>query len=160
VILIAALALVLSPVHPWPIGAGARYHVPATTAAVRAGTCQSRPARFAAHVEVFANRRVVVLPQGIGVGPSCRYAASTDAPTGVIRLTRAVTLGELFRIWGQQLAANRLLSFRGTTVAFVDGGRWSGDPRRIRLTPHAQVVLEIGGYVAPHPSYLFPKGMP
>lgn len=159
-ILIAALALALSPVHPWPIGAGPRYHVPATNASVRAGICQPRAVRFAAHVEVFANRRVVVLPQGIGVGPNCRHAASTNSPTGVIRLTRAVTLDDLFHIWGQPLDSHRLLSFRGTTLAFVDGRRWSGDPRRIRLTRHAQVVLEIGGYVAPHPSYLFPKGMP
>jgi hypothetical protein len=27
------------------------------------------------------------------------------------------------------------------------------------LTRHAQIVLETGGYVAPHPSYLFPKGI-
>jgi hypothetical protein len=160
VILLAALALALSPVHPWPIGAGPKYQLPAASPAVRAGICQSRPVRFAAHVEVFANRRVVVLPQGIGVGPNCRYAASTNSPTGVIRLTRAVTIGDLFRIWGQPLGTSRLLSFHGTTLAFVDGRRWSGNPRRIRLTRHAQVVLEIGGYLAPHPSYLFSKGMP
>lgn len=156
-ILIAALALALSPVHPWPIGAGPRYQLPPKTVA---GACPVHRVRFAAHVEVFANRRVVVLPQGIGAGPNCRYAASTNAPTGVIRLTHTVTLGDLFRIWGQPLSRSRLLSFRGTTRAFVNGRRWLGDPRRIRLTRHAQVVLEIGGYVAPHPSYLFPKGMP
>lgn len=159
-ILIAALALALSAVHPWPIGVGPRYQLPATTPAVRAGICKPHTVRFAAHVEVFAHRRVVVLPQGIGVGASCRHAASTNSPTGVIRLTRAVTLGNFFRTWGQPLDSHRLLSFRGTTLAFVDGRRWSGDPRRIRLTRHVQVVLEIGGYVAPHPSYLFPKGMP
>ncbi|HEX5448763.1 MAG TPA: hypothetical protein VFW85_01745 [Gaiellaceae bacterium] len=159
-ILIAAFALALSPVHPWPIGVGPRYQLPATTPAVRAGICAPRPVQFAAHVEVFARRRVVVLPQGIGVGRNCRYSASTNSPTGVVRLTRQVTLGDLFRIWGQPLGTNRLLSFRGATLAFVGGKRWSGDPRRIRLTAHAQVVVEIGGYVAPHPSYLFPKGMP
>jgi hypothetical protein len=26
------------------------------------------------------------------------------------------------------------------------------------LTKHAQVVVEIGDYVAPHSTYLFPKG--
>jgi hypothetical protein len=41
---------------------------------------------------------------------------------------------------------------------FVGGKPVAGDPRRIVMTRHAQIVLEIGGYVAPHPSYLFPKG--
>jgi hypothetical protein len=44
--------------------------------------------------------------------------------------------------------------------AFVNGQERRGDLRRIRLTPHAQIVLELGGYVAPHPTYLFPKGTP
>ena len=156
-ILVAALALALSPVHPWPIGAGPRYQLPPARVA---GACPVHQVRFAVHVEVFANRRVVVLPKGIGVGPNCTNAASTNAPTGVVRLTHAVTLGDLFRIWGQPLGTNRLLSFRGTTRVFVNGRRWFGDPRHVRLTRHAQVVVEIGGYVAPHPFYLFPKGMP
>ena len=44
--------------------------------------------------------------------------------------------------------------------AFVNGRERPANLRRIRLTPHAQIVLEIGGYVAPHPAYLFPKGTP
>ena len=154
---LVALAALPPSVHPWPIGAGSRYQLPAGSPT---GTCVTRPVRFVAHVEVFANRRVVVLPTGIGVGPRCRYAASTNAPTGVIRLTRAVTVGQLFRIWGQKLGPHRMLSFRGMTLAFVGGKRWRGDPRALVLTQHKQVVLEIGGYVAPHPTYLFAKGPP
>lgn len=164
--LLLAIALAGLPpwIHAWPIGTGSRYRVPATTAAVRAGKpvgsllCSVYPVRFAAHVEVFASRRVAIVPTGVGHGPGCTYPASTNAPTGVIRLTQAVTLGDLFRVWGQTLGPRQLLSFRGTTLAFVDGRRWRGDPRRIWLTRHAQVVLEIGGYVPPHPTYLFPKG--
>jgi hypothetical protein len=118
------------------------------------------PVRIAAHVEVFAKRRVAIVPSGIGRGPECWYPASTTAPTGVVLLTGPQRLGDLFRVWGQALGPHRLLSFRGTTAAFVDGRRWRGDPRRIWLTRHAQVVLEIGGYVPPHPTYLFPKGTP
>jgi len=36
--------------------------------------------------------------------------------------------------------------------------QWGSIPRRVPLTKHAQVVVEIGGYVAPHSTYLFPKG--
>jgi len=154
-------------VHPWPIGVGPRYHPPAAPAPVRAGrpvgwmTCSVYRVRFDAHIEVFASRRVAILPRGIGRGPrSCWYPVSTNAPTGVVRLTQPVTVGDLFRIWGQPLGPHRLLSFRGTTIAFLDGRRWQRDPRDIWIAPYSQIVLEIGGYVAPHPSYLFPKGTP
>jgi hypothetical protein len=118
------------------------------------------PVRTAVHVELFASRRVIVVPAGIGRGPGCRYPLSTSTPTGVVRVGRAATLGDLFRVWGRTLGVDRLLSFRGRVSAFVAGRRVSGDPRAIRLKPHAQIVLETGGYVAPHPSYLFPKGTP
>jgi hypothetical protein len=42
---------------------------------------------------------------------------------------------------------------------FVGGRPFAGDPRRVPLTRHAQIVVEVGGHVAPHPSYLFPKGV-
>ena len=153
-------------IHAWPIGPGPQYRPAPAPAAVRAGhpvgslLCSAYPVRFAAHIEVFARRRVAIVPPGIGHGPGCTYPVSTNAPTGVVRLTQAVTLGDVFRVWGQPLASRRLLSFRGTTLVFVDGRKWRGDPRRLWLTRHVQVVLEIGGYVAPHPTYLFPKGTP
>jgi hypothetical protein len=164
-----ALAVASLPpsIHPWPIGPGARYHPPAAPAAVRAGRpvaglqCGARQARSAVHVEVFAHRRVAILPAGIGRGPGCTFPLSTAGPTGVVRMSTArATLGDLFRVWGQRLGPRRLLSFDGRVLVFVDGRRRLGDPRTIRLRPHAQVVLEIGGYVAPHPSYVFPKGTP
>ncbi|HEY2328157.1 MAG TPA: hypothetical protein VGH52_11800 [Gaiellaceae bacterium] len=150
-ILLAAIALAFAPVHPWPIGVGPRYHPPANTL-----QCGTQGARFAMHLELFANRRVIIVPAGI-----CGNALRTSTPTGVVEVAaQRATLGDLFRVWGQMLASRRLLSFRGTTLAFVDGRRRRGDPRGIRLTKHAQIVLEIGGYVPPHPSYLFPKGTP
>jgi hypothetical protein len=39
----------------------------------------------------------------------------------------------------------------------VNGRRFLGDPRSIPLRRHDEIVLEIGGYVPPHSSYLFPK---
>ena len=71
---------------------------------------------------------------------------------------RGLTLGDLFRVWGRRLSPSALLSFPDRVSVFVAGRRRLGDPRVVRLTRHAQIVLEVGGYVAPHPSYLFPKG--
>jgi hypothetical protein len=44
-------------------------------------------------------------------------------------------------------------------TAFVGGERRSGDPRRIPLRRHAQIVLQVGGYIPPHRSYRFPPGL-
>jgi hypothetical protein len=109
------------------------------------------------HIELFARRRVVIVPPGIG---DCVSPLRTTEPTGVVHATSVGrhTLGQLFRDWGRELTRTALLSFRGRVSVFLDGAPWGGDPRAVPLSKHAQVVVEIGGYVAPHPAYLFPKG--
>jgi hypothetical protein len=126
---------------------------------------------FRVHLEIFADRRVVVVPAGIGVAaPSlrtgatvvprgCTYPASTLTPTGVVEVARGsgVSLAGLFRIWGQPLGARTIASFRSRTPvrAYVDGRRVAGPAGAIRLRPRSEIVLELGGYVAPHPFFLF-----
>jgi len=39
-----------------------------------------------------------------------------------------------------------------------NGSAWLGDPRRMPLQRHDEIVLEVGGYVRPHARYLFPEG--
>lgn len=154
-------------IHPWPIGAGPRYQPAAAGAVVRSGAsfgrfrCGPTGRLFDVHVELFARRRVVVVPAGIGVARGgCRYQLSTTSPTGVVhvRASGRWTLGDLFAVWHHALTPTQLLSFNGRVSVFVAGRRISGDPSRIRLTRHAQIVVETGGYVPPHPSYLFPRG--
>jgi hypothetical protein len=157
------IAAAPGPVHPWPIGVGPRYQPAAIrrdgrpVGALRCGSGRS----FDVHVELFANRRVVIVPRGIGVAAGCAYPTSTTEPTGVVHVRRdgRYTLGDLFRVWGRRLEAGRLLSFRGRVSVFVAGRRVAREPQDVPLTNHEQVVVEVGGYVAPHPSYLFPKGV-
>lgn len=154
------------PVYPWPIGVGPRYHPTAANPAVADGRpfgrfrCGNRRT-FQVHVELFAQRRVVIVPPRIGMARSgCSYPLRTTTPTGVVDIERTDrwTLGDLFVVWGRRLTAARLLSFPGRVSVFVGGRRYDDDPRTVPLTPHAQIVIEVGGYVAPHPSYLFPTG--
>jgi hypothetical protein len=142
------------PVYPWPIGVSPRYH---PTAHGGSAHCQSAGRSFAVHIELFARRKVVIVPPGIG---ACDDPVRTTAPTGVVHVVAAgrSTLGDLFRIWGRRLTGNALLSFRGRVSVFLGGRRWRGEPGRVPLTKRTQVVVEIGGYVAPHSTYLFPKG--
>jgi hypothetical protein len=169
VILLAALAAFVGggdpSIVPIPIGPGPRYR---PAAIVRDGTpvgkltCGEPGATFRVHIELFAKRLVVVVPQGIGVaGNGCVYPVRTIAPTGVVEVERGakLTLGDLFRIWGGRLGTHTLLSFtsKQPVQAFVAGRRYAGPAAAIPLTPNAQVVVEIGGYVPPHRTYLFPK---
>jgi hypothetical protein len=158
-----------------PIGTGARFTLPASGPV--AGACQrSLGPRVGVHVEVFAANRVLLLPAGIGVRPPwtklngritgarCYGPLVTLDPTGLVlvRPGSRLTLGDLFRAWGEPLSRTRLTSFAaaaGTQVAvFVDGRRWNGGPASIPLTRHAEIVLEVGPHVPPHSSYAFPPG--
>jgi hypothetical protein len=163
-----------------PIGRGPGFELPSLSRAVRrsetvaalrcsraGGSCSG------AHLELFARRRVLIVPAGIGVAPPrhgdgariaggrCRYPAVTLEPTGVIEVAAGaqVTLGQLFALWGQPLGRTRIAGFRGRVAGFVGGRRWRGDIRAIPLARHAQIVLEVGGFVPPHRTYLFPKGL-
>jgi hypothetical protein len=170
---IVLAALLTAPI-PTPIGAGPRYHPLADTRPVPGLRCSVRDEpRFGVHVELFANRRVVIVPAGIGIarphtrdGPyvrsgRCSYPLRTREPTGVVEVTRGarLTLGTLFSVWGQPLSAVRMAGFRGRVHAFVGGRRRTGDPRSIQLTRHAQIVLEVGGYVPPHSFFLFRRSL-
>jgi hypothetical protein len=164
---------------PTPIGVSREYRLAPAGAAVRearpvGGLSCSRtsPLRFRAHVELFARKLVLLVPAGIGVAPPlrrhaayvaggrCLYPLRTREPTGVIEVasSRLLRLGDVFRVWGQPLSRHRIAGFRSaqSVLAFVNGRRFRGDPRAIPLRRHDEVVLEIGGYVAPHSSYLFP----
>lgn len=162
---LVALAIGGDPsVHPWPIGPGPRYHPPARQLDGRpVGGLRCAAARdvFPAHVELFVNRRVVIIPTGIGRSAGCDYPLRTRAPIGVVEVARGTraTIGDLFRLWGQPLARNRLASFRSPRPlrAYVGGRLVRGDVARVPLTPRAQIVIELGAYVAPHRSFLFPR---
>jgi hypothetical protein len=164
--------------HTRPAGLGTSFRPAATSAAIDTGRpvgpwrCHAHSATsYGVHVELFAERRGIVVPAGIGVSHPvrsqsyvvsgrCLYPLRTTEPTGVVQVAASRGhLEELFELWGQPLTATRLGGFSGPVTAYVDGKRWRGDPRRIPLRRHTQIVLEIGGYVPPHATYGFPSGL-
>ncbi len=137
----------------------------------------SNPTRHGVHVELFARGLALLLPAGIGIAPPlardgayvvrgrCSYPLRTREPTGVIEVVAGTTptVGQLFDVWGQRLSRSRIAGFRARrgirVLAFVGGKRWTLDPRSIPLRRHAEIVLEVDGYVPPHTSYRFRKGL-
>ncbi len=166
------LALLLAV--PVPIGTGPRYHPGPAAYPVAGLVCTgAATARFGVHVELFANRRVVIVPAGIGIVPPlrrdgayvrdgrCSYPLRRREPTGVVEVTLGarLSLDDLFAVWNQPLSAGRLAGFSGRVRAYVGGKAWVGDVRAIPLTRHAEIVLEVGGYVRPHMLFVFRKGL-
>jgi hypothetical protein len=156
-----------------PIGRGPAFHP--TVLGRPLGPCRARLGpRIAAHVELFAANRVVLIAAGIGarapirrvdgriVAARCFGALVTRDPTGIVLVRPGArwTIGELMRSWGRRLGPDGLLSFHGAVSAYVDGRRWTATaPARIPLTRHAEIVLEVGPHVPPHRSFTFPAGL-
>jgi hypothetical protein len=127
-----------------------------------------------AHLAIFVDGQGRTVPYGIGipnpqvdnssgepfvVGGSCFYWLHTHTTDGVIHIEspdqRTYTLGNFFDIWGQPLSATQVGGDRGSVTAYVNGQRYTGDPRQIPLTAHAVIQLNVGTDVAPRP-YTFP----
>jgi hypothetical protein len=155
------------PIVTRPIGVGPGFRLPALGAAARRAapirglrcTRWSGAPAVVAHLEVFARRATLIIPPRIGVVPGrCRYPVRTHDPTGLIDADRpGLTLADLFAVWGQPLGARRVAGFRGRVLAFVDGRRVRRNIGDISVRHHAQIVLEIAGYVPPHARYRFPR---
>jgi hypothetical protein len=134
---------------------------------------RSHPRAYGVHLDLYANRLVVPIPAGIGIAPpqrragayvrggACAYPLRTNEPTGVVVTGGgpAPTLAQLFAVWGQPVGAGSVAGFHGRVSAFLNGRPWAGPPGEIPLSPHAEVVIEVGGYVPPHPRYRFEPGL-
>ena len=85
-------------------------------------------------------------------GNQCLYWLHTHTPDGVIHIespaNRTFTLGDFFAIWGQPLSTTRAASAfakAGSKLkVWVDGKPYAGDPAKIPLVAHADIVIEAG----------------
>jgi hypothetical protein len=115
------------------------------------------------HLSVFDNGRPRPIPLGIGIvkpvlqhttagdfaqATNCYYWLHTHVQDGVIHIespTKTVyTLGQFFNIWRQPLSTTQVGPAKGTVTAYLNGKRFTGDPRSIQLTPHAVIQLNVG----------------
>jgi hypothetical protein len=117
-----------------------------------------------AHLAIFVDGAQRTVPAFIGIAPdgSCLYWLHSHTPDGVIHMespiSRGFTLGNYFDIWGQPLSSTQVGPVKGTVTAFVDGKKFTGDPRDIRLGEHVNIQLDVGKAV-PFKSYTYGEGL-
>ena len=117
-----------------------------------------------AHLSIFVDGAQRTVPAFIGIAPdgSCLYWLHSHTPDGVIHMEspvqRSFTLGDYFDIWGQPLSSTQVGPAKGTVTAFVDGKRFNGDPRTIKLAEHANIQLDVGK-VVPFKDYTYGQGL-
>lgn len=167
----AILITVLQPGGSPGVRAAARG---ATVDGISCSTSEQTAYHIHAHLAIYDNGAAQKVPAGIGIpgpqeiqngfvlGGRCLYWLHTHDTSGVIHIEspaqRVYTLGQFFDIWGRTLSTSRVGSDSGTVTAYVDGKRYHGDPRTIKLRPHTVIQLDVGTAVAPHP-YRFPAGL-
>ncbi len=127
-----------------------------------------------AHLQVFVDGQPRALPAAIGLlGPvaqqtqvglfygaqRCYYWLHTHATDGVIHIesptARIYSLGDFFDEWNQPLSAGQVGPATGKVTAFVNGKRWTADPRSIPLAAHNVIQLDVGSPVARFQPYSF-----
>ena len=108
-----------------------------------------------AHLDIVVDGATVSVPEHLGIDVRRGLYAElhTHADSGVLHIESAdrharFGLGQLFTEWGVRLDAHHLgaLSAGGgrQLYVFVNGKPVSGDPARIRLADHQEIVLAFG----------------
>src|SRR5947209_17112701 len=106
------------------------------------------------HLAIFDHGKPVAIPQYIGI-PSvsrCIYWLHTHTPDGIIHVEapsdRSFTLGDFFAVWQQPLDKRRAASARveknQAMRVWLNGQPYAGDPAKIPLTAHADIVIQVG----------------
>ena len=106
------------------------------------------------HLVILDHGKPVAIPPNVGQRPEkrCLYWLHTHTPDGILHieapLNRKFTLGDFFAIWGQPLSATQAAAAvapKGTVLTvWVNGKRYTGDPRNIDLVAHADIVIQSG----------------
>lgn len=106
------------------------------------------------HLVILDRGTPVAIPADVGqpAGKRCIYWVHTHTPDGIIHIEapqdRTFTLGDFFAVWGQPLSKTQAATARtakGRSLkVWVNGKAYAGDPRKIALAPHADIVIEVG----------------
>lgn len=150
-----------------------------TIAGIGCGPTEQVRFHIHAHLTLFVNGLARAVPLGIGIAPplqiqstpagpyaaggSCFSFLHTHAADGIIHVespvVRTYTLGDFFDIWKQPLGRDRVGPAVGSVAAFLNGRRYTRDPRTIPLHAHAQIQLDVGRPLVAPAAIAFPVSL-
>jgi hypothetical protein len=145
---------------------------------IRCLTAEQTLFHIHAHLTIFLAGAARQIPGGIGIthpqsqstpegafvaGGGCFYWLHTHAADGVVHIespvSRTFTLGNFFDVWHQPLSATEVGPASGKVTAFYNGRVFSGNPRNIPLTAHAQIQLDVATPLVAPVTITFPAGL-
>jgi len=147
---VAALAAAIALL---PLAAHAEAPTGATIDGIHCDAAEGAVFHIHQHVAIYVHGKPVAIPSDIGrpVTARCLYWIHTHTPDGLIHeespAIRSFTLGNLFDVWGEPLSATRVADAtvpKGALRVYVDGRRYTGNPRDIPMATHTDVTLEAG----------------
>lgn len=124
------------------------------------------------HLSLYVNGEQLAIPKAIGIvdpvaangfiiAAGCYYWVHTHDATGIIHVEPPaevqVKLGEFFDLWGEPLSTSGVAGYDGALTVFVDGEKYTGDPRDILFEQHKQIALEVGTPLVTPDFYIFPE---
>ncbi|MFC1411758.1 hypothetical protein ACEZCY_21095 [Streptacidiphilus sp. N1-12] len=130
-----------------------------------------------AHLQIFVDGKQKNIPYGVGIVPPYSLDTSGGSPfvsggskfyylhthdeTGVIHVESPsklqYTLGNFFDVWKQPLSSTQVGPNKGTVIVYVDGKKFTGDPRSIELTEFKKIQLDVGTDTA-YKDFTWPSG--
>lgn len=124
------------------------------------------------HLSLFVNGEQLAIPAGIGspgstqlgssaAGGRCLYGIHTHDATGILHVepptsSTRFNLGQAFDVWGRPLGRDNVAGYTGTVTAYVNGQRYDGELRSIRLDAGTQINLQVGSPTVSPPIYKLP----
>jgi hypothetical protein len=134
---------------------------------IKCDTGEQLAVHYHAHLSIIYRGEPALIPANTGIlsTQSCFYWMHTHTTTGIIHIeapkdsaNRQFTVGNFFQIWNQPLSTRQVATFKvgkgDELKMWVDGKPYTGDPNKIVLKSHTQVVIEIGPpFIDPPPTY-------
>src|SRR5262249_32757576 len=106
------------------------------------------------HLDLYLDGKHVAVPANVGIGADPRYYSPlhTHDRTGTLHVesptNTTYTLGQFFGVWGVRLSPKCIGAYcaQGDRKlrAFVDGKEAAGDPGKIPLRKHEEIVIAYG----------------
>jgi hypothetical protein len=153
------LAGVLKTPPPWPANAG-KLQLRLRAIGLPALTAEGQVVHIHQHLDLFVDGRPVAVASDIGIAADRSFISPLhthepqpgDPPDGIMHVESPTetnfTLGQFFAVWGVRLDAKCLggKCAAGDTRlrAWVNGEPLEGDPTRVVLAEHQEIVLAYG----------------